>query len=445
MFEKRIIKNFEKLATSQLRRQALRIAEAGLEAIGTEKAFERGFVYNTQKDRLEILGKKYELSKFNNIYCIAFGKAAFAGIESVSKILGKRLTSGFAIDVADAEQYSENLGSRQARTLNSRIMLRTGTHPHPSTENVKAAKELVEFASQAKENDLVLCLISGGGSALLCYPHTLDVSSQASILKELMNSGADIFEMNCVRKHLSLVKGGQLAKIIYPAKLISLIFSDVPGDDLSTIASGPTVKDETTIRQASAILDKYRVLEKVHMPSVKFLETPKENKYFLNTENILFVSAKTALTAMKNKAEDLGFRVKIFSQHFQGEAGALALDIIKSNTGHNECLLGAGESTVVVKGNGQGGRNQHLALAALSSISENQVLITLASDGHDNSDSAGAIVDSSTQLRSNTLNLSPGSYLQNSDSFTFFEEIGDSIQTGLTGSNVADLFVCLKG
>jgi len=427
-----MIKNFEKLATSGLRRQALRIAEAGLEAISTQKAFEKGFVYNAGRDRLEVLGKRYDLAKFNNVYCIAFGKAAFAGISSASKILGARLASGFAIDVDENHPNIQN------------ITFRTGTHPHPSEQNIKAAKELVEFISQAKESDLVLCLISGGGSALLCYPHSLDASSQAAILKELMNSGADIFEMNCVRKHLSSVKGGELAKIIYPAKLISLIFSDVPGDDLATIASGPTVLDTTTVREASAILDKHRILEKVGMPSVKFLETPKDDKYFKNTENILFVSARTAITAMKNKAEDLGFSVKIYSEHFQGEASTLASDIIKANNKHHECLFGAGESTVIVKGKGIGGRNQELALAALSSIAENQVLITLASDGHDNSESAGAIVDASTLSRSSILNLSPSIYLQNNDSFSFFEEVGDSIDTGLTGSNVADLFVCIK-
>src|SRR3989338_875205 len=274
MSEKRMIKNFERLASSPLRRQALLIAEAGLESINTAKAFERNFVYDSAADRLRILGKKYGLSEFRNVYCIAFGKAAFEGISSASRILGQRLTSGFAIDVSNQYPNIQN------------IVFRTGTHPHPYEQNVKAAKELVLFAGRAKEDDLVLCLISGGGSSLLCYPHTLDARSQAAIIKELMNSGADIFEMNCVRKHLSSVKGGQLAKIVYPAHLISLIFSDVPGDDLSTIASGPTARDTTTVREASAIIDKHGILEKIGMPSVKFLETPKDDKYFKNTKNI---------------------------------------------------------------------------------------------------------------------------------------------------------------
>lgn len=427
-----IIRNFNQLATSALRRQALKIAEAGLGSINTQKAFEKSFVFDADRDRLQILGKKFDLSQYKNIYCIAFGKAAFTGISSVAKILGKRLASGFAIDV------SEQL------PIIPRITFRTGTHPHPSAQNVKATKELIEFVSKTKENDLVLCLISGGGSALLCHPHTLDVSEQAKILKELMNSGADIFEMNCVRKHLSAVKGGQLAKTIYPAKLISLIFSDVPGDDLSTIASGPTVKDATAIRESGLIISKYQILEKLNLSSIKFLETPKEDKYFQNTENILFVSGKTALLAMKEKAEELGFEVKIFSNHFQGNAEDLAKQIIQANDKKYQCLIGSGESTVVVKGKGVGGRNQHLALSALTSIQENQVLITLASDGHDNSESAGAIIDSSTLLHSKTLHFESKTFLEKCDSFTFFCEIGDSIDTGLTGSNVADLFVCIK-
>lgn len=427
-----MIKNFEQLATSALRRQALSVAEAGLGAINTHRAFEKGLVYDARRDRLDILGKRKDLSKFRNVYCIAFGKAAFGGISSVARILGDRLTSGFAIDVSGQHPHISN------------ITFRTGTHPHPTEQNVKAAKELVGFVSSAKENDLVICLISGGGSALLCHPHSIDVSSQAAILKELMKSGADIFEMNTVRKHLSVVKGGQLAKIIYPASCWSLIFSDVPGDDLSVIASGPTVRDETTTRDASGVLDKYQILQKLDLPAIKFFETPKEDKYFEKTENILFVTAKVALNAMKEKAEDLGFGVKIFSTQFQGEADKLAKDIIAANDKGHQCLIGAGESTVVVKGQGVGGRNQEMALAALSSISENQVFIALASDGRDNTESAGAIVDTTTIQRAKNLGLDPQEYLENNDSFTFFEEVGDAVITGLTGSNAADFFVCLR-
>ncbi len=427
-----MIKNNNQLAISELRKTALQIAEAGLESINTEKAFLAGFVYNPRINSLKVLGKKYGLSKFRNIYCVAFGKAAFAGITSVSKILGTRLSAGFAIDVSDRYPNIPN------------IQFRTGTHPHPSEQNVKATQELVEFLSRVKKDDLVLCLISGGGSALLCHPNNLRVEEQASILKQLMNSGADIFEMNAVRKHLSSVKGGQLAQLVYPAKLISLIFSDVPGNDLSTIASGPTVLDKTTVREAQRILERYDILKKAGVVKVELKETPKENKYFKNVENILFVSAKTALMAMRERAEDLGYEVKVFSEQFQGEVKKLSQEIIQAGDKKHLCLLGAGESTVEVKGQGMGGRNQELALRILPFLHQHQVFMSLASDGHDNSESAGAVVDSSTLRRAKNLQLNLESYLQNNDSFNFLETVGDNIHTGLTGSNVADLFILLN-
>ena len=434
-----IIQNFDKLARSSLRRQALKIAEAGLEAISTRRAFEKGFLYNARKDGLSILGKKYDLSNFRNVYCVAFGKAAFEGITAVSQILGQRLTSGFAIGL----KQSDGLLAF-ARRPSSNIVFRTGSHPHPSEQNVEAAKELVEFVSKVKENDLVLCLVSGGGSALFCNPHSLNVETQAAVLKELMNGGADIFEMNCVRKHLSLVKGGQLAKIIYPAKLISMIFSDIPGDDLSAIASGPTVKDETTVADASAILNKYGILHKLNLPALKLSETPKEGRYFEKTENILFVSAKTALFAMKEKAEDLSYEVKIFDGKFQGIARELPKKIVPENQKPGCCYLGAGESTVVVLGSGIGGRNQEMALAASELLNPKQVFLAVASDGHDNSDFAGAIVDSQSQARARQLGMEPEAYLANNDSFNFFEALGDGLDTGLTGANVADFVILLN-
>ncbi len=427
-----MIQNFQKLASSQLRKDALLIAEAGLSAINTEQAFEQNLMYSRRTNVLKILGKRYYLGKFKHIYCIAFGKSAFVGIASVAKILGPKLTGGFAIDV-----------SNQIPNI-SNIQFRTGTHPHPSEQNAQIAYEMEGFLSRVKADDLVLCLISGGGSSLLCHPHSLSVENQAKILKELMNSGADIFEMNAVRKHLSLVKGGQLAKLIYPTKLISLIFSDVPGNDLSTIASGPTVPDKTTVKEAQGILERYDILKKVGITQVEFRETPKDNKYFKNVENILFVSAKTALKAMREKAEDLGYEAQVFNEQFQGEVKKLSQEIISAGNKKHLCLLGSGESTVQVLGKGVGGRNQELALRVLPFLHQHQVFVSLASDGHDNCESAGAIVDLSTLARAKNLNLNLDEYLQNNDSFNFLEAVGDSLHTGLTGSNVADLFIWLN-
>jgi glycerate-2-kinase len=209
------------------------------------------------------------------------------------------------------------------------------------------------------------------------------------------------------------------------------------------VASGPTVLDNTTNAQASAILAKYDVLAMCQLPSCNLLETPKEQKYFANAHNILFVSAKQALAAMGETADNLGFNVKIFSDSYQGEARELALKIIAQSQ-KGQCLLGAGESTVKIIGKGTGGRQQEMALAALSSLHENQVLICLASDGRDNSDSAGAIIDSSSLVRAKTLNLEPKTYLDNNDSFSFFEQLGAQVITGATSANVSDFFVMLN-
>jgi len=425
-----IIKNFDQLATSPLRRQALSIAEAGFEAVNTTQAILREFKYDTKKQRLVIQNKKYDLSRYRKIICLGIGKAALEAVTALNEILKDKISAGYVIDLKEGD-------------LGSKIISRAGTHPYPSEENLKYTKELLSLVEGLGKEDLVICVISGGGSALLCCPYEISVEEKADIFKVLTKQGATIRELNTVRKHLSLVKGGQLAKIIYPATCLSLIFSDVPGDDIGMVASGPTVKDSTTSRDAQNILQRYQVLEKVGLPVCKLVETPKEDRYFEKVHNFLLVSAKQALEAMKNKAEDFGFETRIFSNHFQGEARALGRQVIGAAALH-QCLLGAGESTVTIIGCGKGGRNQEMALGALSVVADNQVLLCLASDGYDNTEVAGAIVDSSTQSKAKALGLNPEIYLNNNDSFHFFEAMDDLVETGLTGSNAADFFVCLK-
>ncbi len=424
-----MIKNYNQLATSVLRKQALLIAEAGFEAINTKKAVERNFIFEPKKQKLKIFKQEFEIGKFKRIVCIGFGKAALEAVTAIQQILKEKITCGYVLDLKEG-----SLGN---------IICRVGTHPLPTKVNIEATEELVAMLEACGEEDLVICVVSGGGSALLCKPHEMSCDKEASITAALTVKGASITELNTVRKHISETKGGHLAKIIYPATCISLIFSDVPGDDISMVASGPTVKDTTTNRDAAEILQKYDVLTMCELPSCKLLETPKEEKYFKNIHNILFVSAKQALEAMSEKAEELGLQVKIFSGNFQGEARVLAPQIV-SSLQKGYCVLGAGESTVKIIGKGKGGRNQEMALAALQSIGENQVLLCLASDGHDNTESAGAIVDTSTLLRAKALNINPGDYLKNNDSFNFFEELGGQIITGNTGANVSDFFVGLS-
>ena len=424
-----IIKNFDQLASTALRRQALEITEAGFAAINTKDVVKKAVVYNPKNQVLEVGGKTYELNKFERVICIGFGKAAFDAVSQLQQILSGYITCGFVIDLKEG-----NLGN---------IVCKIGTHPYPTKINIEATKELLAMLENCSEKDLVLCVVSGGGSALLCSPYDLTCEQEVSIIAGLTVKGADIAELNTVRKHISTVKGGQLAKLMYPASVISLIFSDVPGDDISMVASGPTVRDITSSRDAAAVLEKYDVLKYCQLPSCQLLETPKEPKYFNKVQNVLVVSAQNALFAMREKAEDLGFEVGIFSKAFGGQARELGPKIVGENK-KGQCLLGTGESTVKITGKGKGGRNQEMALSASLSVAQNQVLVCAASDGHDNTDSAGAVVDASTASRARALGLDIDQYLQNNDSYSFFEALGDQLNTGLTEANVSDFFVCLR-
>lgn len=421
-----IIKNFEALASSPLRRQALLIAEAGYEAINTQRAVRDYFHYDEKKERLKIFSQEFDLRSFKRVFCIGFGKAALETVAAMQQILKSRITGGFVLDIRE--------GSLEG------IICRTGTHPLPSEANVKATEELIEILEDCGEGDLVICAVSGGGSALLCSPYSMDYKTQGKIFSALTTKGATIQELNTVRKHISKVKGGNLAKIIYPATCISLIFSDVPGDDVSMVASGPTVKDSSTSADVAAILAKYQVLEMCNIPSCHLAETPKDDKYFSRVHNILFVSARQALKAMADRAEELGLRAEIFSYNFQGLVKELAPQIV-SRLRPGVCLLGAGESTVRLTGTGKGGRNQELALEALKNLHENQVLACLASDGRDNTEAAGAIVDAQVISRIQNLHLNVEAYAQNNDSFHFFDQSGDLVFTGNTGSNISDFFI----
>lgn len=424
-----MIKNLNSLATSVLRRQALSIAEAGFTAINTQKAVERNFIYDSKKQKLLVMGQEFNLKNFRRVVCVGFGKAALEAVTEIQIRLKDKISCGYVLDLREG-----SLGN---------IVCRVGTHPLPTKVNIDATVELMAMLDECEENDLVICVVSGGGSALLCKPHEMDCETEVAIISALTVKGANIYELNTVRKHISSVKGGHLAKIIYPATCISLIFSDVPGDDISMVASGPTVRDATTNHDAAEILKKFDVLEICQLNSCKLFETPKEEKYFKKVHNILFVSANNALSAMSQRAEELGLKVKIFSKNYQGEAKKLALEIL-SKLERGVCLLGAGESTVKIVGRGIGGRNQEMALAALETIGENEVLLCAASDGRDNSDAAGAIVDVSVLKRAQMLGLDPKVYLANNDSFNFFEKTGDALNTGLTNSNVSDFFVGVK-
>lgn len=416
-----IIKNFKQLATNQLRKEALLIMEMGLRAVNTQKAI-FGKV-RLQNNNIFIENEKYNLAKFKRIFFVGIGKSALEGAKAIEKILKNKITAGIALDVK--------------RGKLKKIKSLIGTHPFPSKQNILATKKIVDLLKKAGKNDLVIAVISGGGSALLCSLPKATCEEEALITQILYEKGAPIEEINTLRKHISDIKGGQLAKLAYPASIISLIFSDAPGCSLDVVASGPTIKDPTTIKDALKIIKKYK------LPKIELFETPKNNKYFKNVKNILMLCNVDALNAMHKIAMNLGYKAKICGNCSVGEARDVGKNLVKEIK-LNEVLLGGGETTVSVKGPGKGGRNQELVLGSLKYIKNNVVIASANSDGIDNTEAAGAIADSETLEKAEKLNLDFRKYLQINDSYHFFKKLDDLIITGPTGTNVADLMVVLR-
>ena len=427
----REIQNFEALATTDTRRDALAIAEAGYAAIDVGSALEHGL--RIENDALSINGKTYPLAG-RRIFFVGVGKCAFTAARTVEKILDGRLTAGIALDVSPIEGATP-----------SKIETYVGSHPLPSEVNENATRRIIELLSDCREDDLVLMLISGGGSTLLClHAAAMTCFDESTLFEELTAHGAPIRNINTVRKHISQARGGNLARVAYPAEVVSLIVSDVPGNDISVIASGPTVLDTSTIADARAVLEKYGVTAAAN---IEFLETPKEDKYFERIHNVLFLSSQNALSAMQEEAEKRGYVTAIVNDQFDGEAHDTGRTIVQNlhSTPTNTALLYAGESTVTLPSHhGAGGRNQEMALAMLADVRDDELVLPFSSDGHDNTDHAGAIADAVTREHALAQNLSSAEYLDGHRAYDFFTSTGDALVTGYTGSNVSDLIIALK-
>ena len=419
------INNYAELALTPTRKIALALIEAGLEAIDTQSVIKNNIVL--KEKTLIVKSESFSLEGINRIFVVGVGKCALEAAGALQDILGNLLTDGIVLDVHKGVL-------RKMKTFG-------GSHPMPTEENVRATKEIIGLLKETKENDLVLFVISGGASTLLCGPQGITCVDEANILKSLFKSGATIKEINTVRKHLSLARGGYLAKYVFPAQVISLIFSDVVGDNLEIIASGPTIKDTTTIEDAKIVLKKFGL-----DVAEGLIETPKEDKFFEKTRNILLVSNGDALGAMAKKAGEAGFTSQIRTNCLEGEASEVGRQIVNElhESKPKTILLYGGETTVTIKCAGEGGRNQELALAALSEISAGETVVAFASDGRDNSNSAGAIADKFAADKAREMNLEPREYLKNNDSYNFFKKINASILTGDTGVNVADLIIAIK-
>lgn len=426
------IRNEAELTLTNVRRDALRIAEAGYAAVATDWVIRKDVLI--EGSTLKIRDHVYSLEGIKNIYVVGVGKCAASAAAALEAVLGDRLTGGIILDAAVPDRCP----------VLQKIACFVGTHPKPSVTNIEATKAILAFLDGKTSDDLIIAIVSGGGSTLLCQPNDeMTCVDESMLFDELTHHGATIQELNTVRKHTSLARGGRLAARAYPARVVSLIFSDVPGNDVMYIASGPTIKDITTIPDARAVIAKYGV----QFNESYFIETPKEEKYFERVDNILFVTNMTALEGMKAEAEKMGYKAEIVSDHFTGEASEVgrqfALDLQQMEPG--SVRLYGGETTVTVKGSaGKGGRNQELALAALSQIQEGHIVVSFGSDGHDNSDFAGALCDTMVASHARERGLNPEEFLQKHDSYTFFEQTGDALITGYTGSNVSDLIIVLK-
>jgi len=424
-----MIKNYKQLNITDFRKKALDIINAGLKELDIERIMNERI--NIKKDLLSIKpesGKilKYDLNKFSDIFVIAIGKGSSGAAEQLEKILGSKIAKGIVIDI-------------EKRPLKF-IKSFKGTHPLPSIKNVKATKKIINMLKGTRSDDLVIFLIFGGGSALLCSPAKISLNSLKKYTHQLINSGKDIYQINTIRKHLSLVKGGQIAQIAYPATVVSCIFSDVVGNNLSFIASGPTIKYQTKIKDAQKIAKEF------NWPKDIFVNLPKEDKYFKKVKNILMFSNYQPLLEMKKKAEKLGFDASIYSHALKGEARKIGKRILKVLRGKPcvpQIVLAGGETTVIVKGKGKGGRNQELVLGALPFLKNKEIIISIASDGWDNTEAAGAIGDIETKLKAKKLGLNLKKFLEENDSFHFFQKTNDLIFIK-KGINVADFIIAIK-
>lgn len=425
------IKNKKELSTTPLRKAALAIAEAGLRAIDTKRVIKK--LVSLKGNALRIKDTFFSLEKTKHIFIIGIGKCSLDAALGIEKILGNHITGGIVLDV-------------RCSKLLKHIESYEGTHPLPTQQNVDVTTRIINLLKKTKRDDLVIMIISGGGSTLLCQPRNFECQNESALLSCLIRVGATIQEINTVRKHLSLARGGHLAQYAYPSRVAALIFSDIPGNDISFVASGPTVKDTTTIADAQRIFKKYTLYKKCDFTPHHLITTPKEEKYFKQVHNILAVSNSTALEAMAHKAKALGFKSIICTDCLEGEARTVGSSITRrlKHVGPKQALLFGGETTVTLRGHGKGGRNQELALAALPLLEKGQFVLSLASDGRDNIDVAGALVDIKTKQKACALELNARAFLKKNNSYEFFKQCGGHIKTGHTGSNVADLVLALK-
>lgn len=438
----------------KLRQDAASIYRAALQAADPGEAVLRHV--SVADGELRVAGRRYKLASFHNIRVLGAGKAGAAMGAAVERLLGRRITGGI-LNV----KYGHLAKLR-------RIELNEAGHPVPDENGVRGARRIAEMAREAGANDLVLCLISGGASALTPYPAApVTLAEKQSLTRLLLECGATIHEINAVRKHCSEFKGGQLAALAAPATVVSLLLSDVIGDDLDVIGSGPTAPDASTFGDALGILRKYRILDAAPESIRRRLEegaagripeTPKPgDPVFRRVRNVVVGSNRLAVDAAAERARELGYRTLVLSTFVEGETrdvaavhAAIAKEIHASGRPLRPpaCVISGGETTVTIRGRGRGGRNQEFVLAAALGIDglDRTVVLSAGTDGTDGpTDAAGAIADGRTVRRAAAAGLHPAAALSENDSYPFFERLGDLLKTGPTNTNVMDVRLLLVG
>ena len=440
-----LIKNYSELLENAkesdrlLRFLGLELAQVGIESVMPKTAINKTVKF--EGSILSVFGIQFDLDDYERVRLIGFGKASHEMADTIKTMLGERLESGVIASIGVGKQISG-------------IRVMPSSHPIPTEKSVEATWAMVEEVRDLGEKDLVICLISGGGSAMSCLPTgEIGLNDKQAVTNLLLKSGATIQEMNVVRKNISDVKGGRLAEHIFPATTICLVISDVIGDDLRYIASGPTVKDDAATGEAAVgILRHYDILEKIPRVVRRHLESGNnhgapEPEVFDRVHNFLIATNRTAVSEMARYASLLKLKPIILSHRLKGESRVVGKRFARFLVGLKELkgediwvVLSAGEPTVRIEGSGKGGRNQEFVLSGIETLIEGTAVISIGTDGIDGaSDAAGAVADGSTYTKVKELDLNMEKYLKENDSHHFFQIIEDLIFTGPTGTNVSDI------
>ena len=448
--KEQLVKNGVTQLNRKARALALKSLESALNAVYPKQLMKSKL--SLKNSLLKVNGHSFNLKNFKNVYVVGGGKASGSMAEALEQILGKHIANGL-VNIPHGSKHKTEI-----------IKFQEASHPTPDRAGVEGTHRMLEIAEQAKKQDLIICLISGGGSSLMPLPRGgITIKDKRKITDTLLKCGATINEINTVRKHISDFKGGWLAKKAYPATVLNLILSDVVGDPLDFIASGPTVPDSTTFSDAIKALKEYGFWDKAPATIKKVLsdgqkglipETPKANdKAFKKVHNVVIGNNRFATSAAREQLRSAGLNTLLLTSTLEGEArhvgvilASIAREVALSGNPIPKPagIIAGGETTVTVTGKGLGGRNQEISLATSLKVGgmDGVVMASLSTDGVDGpTDTAGAVVDGKTIARAVEMDLNPEEFLAENDSYNFFSKLGDLVSTGPTGTNVNDVSV----